>query len=351
MMPVLCVLDANVIIADRRLGSASARTITSMAEAGLIRLAIPEVALKEVVQNSLEVLDKARRDLKAVRRSIGPLCIPGVDQLDIDVESGRAEFENWLLGKLRQHGISILPIPKVSHEMISGWAIRKRRPFKESGAGYKDALIWATVLSCSESEPVLFVSANSSDFAAARKKPSTLHSDLDNDLLGPRSNSVTLVPSLADLVEIVTPSEQDVLERLQKVLSGTDNALRTQLIDLLRKPMLRSPLDRLRWNRTHGMIDELNPEDILEPVNFFVSAVSDLGDDDYLVQMDVEADVDLRVTWWESEPVVGSVNWDHCHSTSVTETLTYPAEAFYSDGDRSFRDASVGQPSGSFAVR
>ena len=73
MMPVLCVLDANVIIADRRLGSASARTITSMAEAGLIRLAIPEVAFKEVVQNSLEVLDKARRDLKAVRRSIGPL--------------------------------------------------------------------------------------------------------------------------------------------------------------------------------------------------------------------------------------------------------------------------------------
>ena len=70
MMPVLCVLDANVIIADRRLGSASARTITSMAEAGLIRLAIPEVAFKEVVQNSLEVLDKARRDLKAVRRSI-----------------------------------------------------------------------------------------------------------------------------------------------------------------------------------------------------------------------------------------------------------------------------------------
>ena len=67
----------------------------------------------------------------------------------------------------------ILKYPNRSKKQIAERAIYKIKPFKENGAGYRDTLLWETVLDILSSgmyENVLLITNDISDFYKKKKK-------------------------------------------------------------------------------------------------------------------------------------------------------------------------------------
>lgn len=104
-------------------------------------------------------------------------------------------------------------------------SIRGSKPFRTSGVGYRDALIWQTVLEQAKSTDVVFVSGNSKDFAA---EDGSLHSDLQADLVG-CPNSVTLLPGVDQFIEKYVPAADQALAKAQQLLGN--EKFRLSLID------------------------------------------------------------------------------------------------------------------------
>jgi hypothetical protein len=118
------------------------------------------------------------------------------DHLRSDIEAYDREFRNAIIG----HGGQIQPIPNTSHDVLVGRDLARRKPFSQTGKGYRDALIWEGVLELAAAgHDIAIITTNKDDFA---EKDFTLHHDLQKDLEG-RGITVARVTLYATLKSFV----------------------------------------------------------------------------------------------------------------------------------------------------
>ena len=176
--------DANVIIAEGYGDSYDFRVlIDALNNISLgYTLCVPESVLDEVAAKFERDFDD---DTREIRRRIRNLSwrldrvlsspIEGLDK-----ENEVALFRSRMEARFSASNRQILEYPDISHEELVRRAAARIRPFNESGSGYRDALIWETVLNLAESvdsQVALITSDN--DF---RNRSGELHSDLVNEL-------------------------------------------------------------------------------------------------------------------------------------------------------------------------
>lgn len=174
------VLDSNVFHgADWFLESTAGRLLRDEAAAGRLRIAVPEVVLIESEANHGREVRAEEGKLAAARAALEQLRSPqGGDRAprrlryrsDLDEILSRAEAE-------------ILPIPDTPHEQLIARAVERRRPFNDKGGGYRDALIWESVLGLLDrsAELVALISNDRGAFPQKRDKPK-LAADLVREL-------------------------------------------------------------------------------------------------------------------------------------------------------------------------
>ena len=110
-------------------------------------------------------------------------------------------------------------------------ALSRTKPFRNTDTGgYRDALLWYSVLHAATNSPtipVALVTANSKDFADAAD-PSQLHQDLASDLeaSGLLPTSVVLFPSLDRFLQVhVIPTLSALLDVRGRLELGTFEGL------------------------------------------------------------------------------------------------------------------------------
>ena len=110
-------------------------------------------------------------------------------------------FRERLLYRLGMTESRILDYPDTLHETLVKRATSRKRPFDDNGSGYRDALIWESVLDLAKQVegPIVLVTKDK-DF---REGSSNLHGDLIKDLerLGLPEDKVVLATDLAGLVD------------------------------------------------------------------------------------------------------------------------------------------------------
>ena len=208
------VLDATTVIAEGYGRSARFRTLLSASAAAGYTVYIPRVAIAETAGKFSRELDRhsqsARRTLGQLSRLLGER--PESPDLKIDPEAETTLFEEALLEQLSDADVSILPYPEVAHEELANRAISRKRPFDEKGSGYRDALIWFSILRlASESDDPILLVAGDEDFGDGKK--GVLHSDLIDDLIcnGHPHDRVLLSKSLAQVIdEYIRPSLTEI---------------------------------------------------------------------------------------------------------------------------------------------
>ena len=142
------VLDANTVISEGFGASAHLRALLSASSAVGYKVYLPKPVLEEIAAKyARDLASNARKvgdNLGALSRLLGRDLRSPLDEFDLTAET--ASFKERLLGQLRASGSEILDYPGTSHEDLVSRATSRRRPFDDKGSGYRDALVWETVL-------------------------------------------------------------------------------------------------------------------------------------------------------------------------------------------------------------
>ena len=201
------VLDANIIIEEGYGESVHFGILMSWSSAMGHEVFVPRPALEEVVAHFSKRLDSEVKKLdKNVSTLAWLLSSPVRSPLEgLDLKHQITLFRQRLLGmfdiQFVTENSAILDYPEVSHEHLVNRAIARRKPFDQKGSGYRDALIWETILErvAPATDQVLLIT-NDQDFS---DKDGNLHPDLIRDLEDREiaNDKVVLIRSIKDLVD------------------------------------------------------------------------------------------------------------------------------------------------------
>lgn len=180
---MIIILDSNVITADFKFQGNNMKILIDWLQRTDYdnSLYIPMVVFKEIINNYereiIEFNDKLENSLK----KLGKRNITYSENIPkINVEQAVAEYKSFLSDKLETMYVEILDYPDVEFDLILEKALKKEKPFKSNGDGFRDTLIWENiieVLNNKKKEDVVFISLNNEDFGND-KKINTLHNDL-----------------------------------------------------------------------------------------------------------------------------------------------------------------------------
>ena len=217
---VLVVLDTNVFYTDVRANGLLLRSMLDDAlPKGAFELFVPEVVLRELdkqfAQRSKKVVREVNKALGAQEeelRRLGIQAPPPMVRDDADIEA----YREALVKRLTDAGAEVLDIPEDLSPALD-WAVNRRKPFKDSGDGFPDAVIWLSVLdlALAREDEIVLISNNSGDFAV-KKDSDELAEELRGDLVarGRPAEQVRLTLSLRSFAEEigVGPAKDAVAE-------------------------------------------------------------------------------------------------------------------------------------------
>lgn len=303
------VLDTSVLVKDWFWKGAGFHALHAACPVMRALIAIPEVVIQELIANYKDKLRDAFRKLAPLTRE--PLAQSEVD--------GRHQDFLAFVHELRQ-GRMILPYPQVSHQSIVERIYEGKRPFHDGEKGYKDFLIWRSVVELlamynEQSTKVILISANAADFAASKSEPnSSLHSDYLDELAVADRARLSYFTS----VELYTRSVLgDGFADFAREQPDAANALRLRHLPRILNTFLTQ-------NRPHRRYVIYEADDL----EFTISYVQKLPDGSFAVSgiMDFmpcwHADSSGKQLtlkdWGESDALLGDNNWD-AHVTLIVD--------------------------------
>lgn len=241
---MLVVFDTNVFYGDVHADRSRLRSILdSAAEEELFEVLVPEVVMQELDK---QYPRRAKKVIKAVNKALGEhstelqeLGLEGPTPMsrdDYNAETYRASLET----RLTKAGTRVLSVPGDLSPAVP-WAVRRRKPFKETGEGFPDAAIWLTVLELAGStgDEIVFVSNNTNDFGDGQE-PVGLGPDLQQDLVdrGRPRDQVRLVPGIGPFADEVA-IRRDAADTLARELVES-----RRLDDAIEKALLWLSVDK-----------------------------------------------------------------------------------------------------------
>lgn len=174
------ILDTNIFCTDYRMESTGFKVFFSGLHALDIGAYIPAVVYQEVLNKYSEVLnehiDEINKSAHHFQRLTGIII-----NKDISLKSCIDEYKEHFDKKLLINGIKQLSYPSTPHEKLVHRELSRKRPFNPKGTGYRDALIWESVINFLKETPkaVIFITQNTRDFF---KDKNHIHPDLLEDL-------------------------------------------------------------------------------------------------------------------------------------------------------------------------
>lgn len=199
--PKFVILDANVLIGDYWLRSPSFSLLREFLKNSKAALVVPKIVFEEVVNHHREDVRKLKADIQDNLRESSRLLRDASAAkwlIELNRREAKEPYENFLTSELTNLGAVIPDYGGIPHSDVVQRDLRRRRPFQQSGKGYRDTLLWETILRGYVLPDALtvIVSQNSRDFSSGDGR---LHKDLFQDILSLRKGSntqVELSPSL-----------------------------------------------------------------------------------------------------------------------------------------------------------
>lgn len=252
------VLDTTVLCADFHLSRPTTIQLVGAASSGILAIHVSSVSVAEAKRRYEEDLVELGQLWHSKFRELSGGRYGEVIELDVDgtLREARRRYPELLEERLSRNGIQIEPVPDVAHEVLVARDLQRRLPFRAGqrgqSYGYRDALIWETVLRVAEqhpNDPVVFVTDNVRDFGRSstevesRRDDGTLTLAIElesevRDRLGDETRVVMLrsssevvnvvVPTLASSERVIPPTREDLPSILSR--PGESRALLVELL-------------------------------------------------------------------------------------------------------------------------
>lgn len=226
---MIIVLDTNILCRDFYAKGIHLSQLLKMKN-----IVIPEIVFDETLNKHKEYLRTAGKNIVESTEQYNRIALKEISiTLEDDYELEDAQYEKFLIDLLRKNG-NYPPhkYPEVPHKEVVRRAIARKRPFDSKGRnGYRDYLIWRSVLDIVEeasimmpSETVHFISENTKDFADEKDK-NKLHPDLLEEMEQLQVDVEMLVywPSLNMFIEKVVKPELMKIDAEELLAQGSTN--------------------------------------------------------------------------------------------------------------------------------
>ncbi|RLL81553.1 PIN domain-containing protein [Mesotoga sp. BH458_6_3_2_1] len=294
------ILDSTVFCADFRMSGSSFFTLFEAVRAALIELKVPDVVIDEVVNRFREDLEETLQKKRKLDSKLDSLLKKETSNSspDICVEKEVIDYRNFLHSQLKKLNAEVLPYPETPHKLIVERCLRRRAPFKKDGKGYRDSLIWESIVQLSKSteEPVVFVTSNTTDFGSGPYVTDDLQKDLTSPkgvelLIGLRAfNEKYLEPKFAMIREF-----QDRIMRNGVVIIPSPEWIRKNFLDTLESEDIKAVVFNLPSGAGSLYIGGAalkNPPQI--------ESIRALSEEEVLVRVLMKVDVDYSIDFdWD----------------------------------------------------
>jgi len=192
MRNLLILLDTTVLWTDPWLEAPDVRALLTLHGHG-VRILIPNIVLLE---HERHVREEVKTCIKTMMRSLGKLSrltgrtFPNPVH-DLDSAQAAKHYAEEMRKRLEAAGAIVLATPKIFHDEVVERAIHRRKPFDNTGRGYKDALIWYSAMELIDTldggDVVQFicVTDNTADFG---DENGDLHPDLRDEVIARRGD-------------------------------------------------------------------------------------------------------------------------------------------------------------------
>jgi predicted nucleic acid-binding protein len=326
----LVVVDSNAIVKQSwYLDSPAWRLLLHQAEHGEICLLIPRVVLIEVLARYRQELDAALDAERKAIRALGPLMRETKQgEPDRSADQVMKFYEETVLDVLAGNGINVADIPAVDLESFVSRAATRKRPFDDNGHGFRDALVWETLVVSVDSDihsEVIFITRDG-DYLAEKSKAG-LHSDLVIDC------KVRLAVAVRHHLQIH--------DYLKDAYSTDDHALMATLADELdaQRGHLEDQVEGSFFGASEIAFQDFAGRIVIEDVDFHgrpqIHLVGVLvGDDDnspLLVELSCIFDVTIKLSLGSADPTV----------RELREEFEVPATALYEQDVRLFGEIEL----------
>ncbi len=242
---MIVVIDTNQFHGDPCMALRNFRVLLAQHEHGSLELAVPEVVLQELPKMYRREYEAALADLNGGLKKLGKLGYDtSTEPQPPSCAEAQKRYAAWLRAHLAECHVRTPALPATDLARLVEHSVAERRPWQANSKGFRDALIWHTVLELAAEDNVILITNNSKDFAESEQAKDVLHPDLGSDVaaLGHGEQRVRLIPSLLLYIEHhVTPAERQLLEVRQRLKS--DRQWRAELWGQASDSLWRLQLD------------------------------------------------------------------------------------------------------------
>jgi len=174
-------LDTNIFMNEKFLKSANAQAFLKACKLLNINVAIPELVIDEVKGNFPKALGERLASHKKTYKELAKII--DIEEPSISVEEESERYQEWLKEFIEEDGIGVIPYPNVTPKDLVLKSYEGAKPFKGTGEGYKDFMIWGSIAGHIKDNmtagPYYFLVNNPADFCAEKSdKEWTLHPEL-----------------------------------------------------------------------------------------------------------------------------------------------------------------------------
>lgn len=174
------IMDTNTFYNNWHLRGPSMFLIEQYISIGKAKLFLPKIVVQEVKNLYRREIEKAVSHVHQINRLTSGIGLT-VDPLSVSYVA--AKYSAVLDSRLESLGVEIVDYSQIPHDRVVERALSRRRPFRESDKGYRDTLVWESLLQIAGElgDTLYFISENAADFADGKQK-GLLHPDLVHDL-------------------------------------------------------------------------------------------------------------------------------------------------------------------------
>ena len=177
-------VDTSVIIRESFFRSPFALSFFRAAHHLGIQITVSQVVLDEIVGRYKKSIRENYERFEKIRKEVNKVTQNEIAGINVELEE--KIFFRDLDNIVEKFGFKILPYPNRSARDIVKQSYRSRKPFNDKGEGYKDYLIWESLLSFLETRPdakeVFFLTGNVKDFCESEGNSRSLHHHLREEI-------------------------------------------------------------------------------------------------------------------------------------------------------------------------
>lgn len=333
------IFDTNIIFSDFHLKGARIKNLCESVKSTGDTVHIPEVVVDESINKYREKTRECKLKIDRGISDFKRLTGKDVEDNPISDEFILKESEKYARSfkkQLQELGIKIIPYPSISHQELVKRDLARKKPFQETGKGYRDALIWESVksiceksLSLFENPKIIFVNKNHKDFC----EEGLLHPDLKEDLVnnGINEDYVRVIEDIDIFIKEYIKPKQKILKNIQEELNANKQYngiyLNTEINNRITEFLLHREFD---YEESPFRQEFENPSvvGINEP-SFTVMEVRQISEEEFFVEVKIDVDCEFNFFIFKSDamcmdedelPYIWDSDWNK-HYMAASKTI------------------------------